>query len=175
LTGQSAGEYATFVPDSRPLSAINSSGEIHAGGYGWTNRAAGNGTLGVFVFQAAAAGTALITTAKKTGANPFGNVLQPTGGAEFYPTLIGQPLTITILNAASALVIRGWRWRSGTELVLEWTSVVGKLYGIRKTAELRQGFGEWDAQHVAATPPMNVYTVAVGTASCGYYRVVLEP
>jgi hypothetical protein len=224
LTRQSAGSCGTFVADSRPLSDINSSGEIHAGGYGWTNCLADAGILGSFIFQTTATGTAQIAGMNRTAGNPFGNALQPVSDAEFYPHLASQPLTIAILSNAdndndgmadaweirwfgstnavkggaaedwdgdgqsnvreflartnptdsnSLLEIKGAiRFADGMEL--QWPSVAGKSYTIEETDDMRQGFGQTAAQHLPATPPMNVYTVIVGQATSGYYRVKLE-
>ncbi|MBA4387668.1 MAG: hypothetical protein C0404_06780 [Verrucomicrobia bacterium] len=62
---------------------------------------------------------------------------------------------------------------SGTNLVLQWTSVVGKFYTIRKSTNLLNGFNIPLLSGIPGTGTMNVRTVQVDRA-CGYYRVNVE-
>ena len=103
LTGQAAGSYRTFVPDSRGLSAFNAGGEVRTGGYTLSNNAGGTGTLGVFTFKALKAGTTQITTLNKTAGEPFGAVLRPLAGGDVPPVIAG-PLTIVIGGLPAAPV-----------------------------------------------------------------------
>ena len=95
LTGQAAGSYGTFVPDTRGFSAFNAGGEVRTGGYAFSNNTGGNGTLGVFTFKALRAGTTQITTVNKAAGEPFGAVLRPLAGGDVPPAIAG-PLTIVI-------------------------------------------------------------------------------
>jgi hypothetical protein len=96
LTAQGAGTFSTFVPDSRSLANINTSGQVRAGGFGFSDNAGGNGTLGVFTFQAIAAGSSNVSTEAKSGADPFGDVLQPSAGGDVLPGSIGSPATESV-------------------------------------------------------------------------------
>lgn len=97
LVSQSAGSFATYIPDSRDFSVINALGEgvIRAGGHALLNNAGGHGTLGLFTFRAVATGTTAIVTASKSPTNLFGLALHPAGGGEILPAVDG-PLHITV-------------------------------------------------------------------------------
>jgi hypothetical protein len=101
LTGQATGSFTTFIPDSRDLATINSTGEVRAGGFGFTDNAGGTGTLGVFTFTALVSGTTDITTEAKSGTNLFGLALSTAAGVERVPGVPG-PLSLTIGGGALA-------------------------------------------------------------------------
>jgi len=100
LTGQATGTFTTFIADARSLGDINASGEIRAGGFGFADNAGGAGSLGVFTFEALAAGSTSVTTENKSAGNSFGNVLKNMAGAETLPGIAG-PLAINIGAAAN--------------------------------------------------------------------------
>lgn len=100
VTGQATGSFTTFIPDSRSLADINTSGEVHAGGFGFADNAGGTGTLGVFTFTALAGGTTSVSTVTKSAAEPFGTMLRNTAGVEVLPTVLG-PIAITISGATT--------------------------------------------------------------------------
>lgn len=104
LEQQSEGTFTTFVPDSRSLVSINSSGEVRAGGFSLTNNEGGNGTLGIFTFRAVSSlpedssvpSEIEIYTENKSGTNPFGAVFSDISGLEFVPTLAVGSVMINV-------------------------------------------------------------------------------
>lgn len=107
LTAQAAGTFSTFVQDSRLAADINATGEIRAGGYGYSENSGGSGTLGVFTFKALAQGTTQVTAENKSGVNPFGDVLMRSSGSETLPVLPAQPLVITIGDSGADFDLDG--------------------------------------------------------------------
>ncbi len=95
VDGQAAGTFPTFIPDARSVDEINATGEVHAGGYGMDDNAGGTGSLGVFTFRAAAAGTTQIATEAWSGTSPFGCVLVQAAGSRVVPAIAGA-LTIEV-------------------------------------------------------------------------------
>jgi len=114
LVSQSAGSYATFVPDARPLSTINGSGEIHLGGYSpsdGNNTGGASATLAVLQFVVLFAGSPTIATVPRDTAHPFGDTLftstSPTTFSSLVPvsdaalTITARNLDVVTLNAAA--------------------------------------------------------------------------
>jgi len=60
-------------------------------------------------------------------------------------------------------------------LVLSWRSVSGRTYAVQKAGRLEDGFTQVVQAAIAATPPVNVSTVAVSAALSGaFYRVTVQ-
>ncbi len=60
------------------------------------------------------------------------------------------------------------------ELVLQWASVAGKTYAVRRASDLSAGFVTL-TNGLPATPPVNVYTVTVEQAAGHvFYRILVE-
>ena len=74
LVSQGAGTFGIFIPDARPLAAIQASGEVRTGGMsstaGLIDNGGGSGSLLVLTFRVIAAGNWSITTAAKATAKP---------------------------------------------------------------------------------------------------------
>jgi PKD repeat protein len=113
LTSQAAGSFSTFVQDARTLATINSTGEVHAGGFGLSNNAGGSGTLGVFTFTAIAAGATQITTQDKSATFAFGDVLSNASSVNVLPTIAG-PLALTIGSGITKPAITSTLTATGT-------------------------------------------------------------
>ncbi len=95
LTGISAGDFSTFVPDSRSLAEINTTGEVRCGGESMALNAGGAGNLAILTFTVIAVGTWNLTTAAKSVAKPFGDALFD---ASFVQTTPGIPSALTITS-----------------------------------------------------------------------------
>jgi hypothetical protein len=63
---------------------------------------------------------------------------------------------------------------SATGMVIRWTSVAGKTYGIQTATNLILGFDGWAKSGIPATPTLNTYTVIVDQIRSRYYRVTVE-
>jgi hypothetical protein len=111
LTAQSAGTFATFVPDSRSLAVINGSGEVRAGGFSLSDNAGGDGSLSVFTFKVLQAGSTTIASPNKTARNDFGNVLITKDGVETIPN---TATSITLNVAGPPPSLPEITWKRGT-------------------------------------------------------------
>jgi hypothetical protein len=78
-------------------------------------------------------------------------------------------------NAASRLQVTGFRCQGATDVVIQWSSVVGKQYRIQGTTNMLLGFPEAVSNHIPATAGTNSCTLPVGQETRKYYRVMLEP
>ena len=88
LISQSAGTCSTFIPDSRKLSAINATGEVRSGGFGFKDNRGGDFSLGVFRFKRLAEGAMVFTTDIKSKECPFGFILKTYKGITMVPDKI---------------------------------------------------------------------------------------
>ena len=60
-------------------------------------------------------------------------------------------------------------------VVLSWRSVSNRTYEVRQAASLADGFAQVAQAAIAATPPVNVATVAVSAAASGaFYRLAVR-
>jgi hypothetical protein len=77
-------------------------------------------------------------------------------------------------NPLSALAVTGAESASGSNMVLRWSSVAGKIYGVERSTNLPSG--SWDSQlsGIQASPPVNVVTTDTQHTLSGFYRVVLQ-
>ncbi len=75
-------------------------------------------------------------------------------------------------NAASLLIATGASPGDGGGMVMEWQSVAGKQYAIRRWRDLAAG-GSVVVSNIPATPPLNRHTNAPNGPR-GYYRVELD-
>jgi hypothetical protein len=99
-----------------------------------------------------------------------------TGSAAGSGTAASASFTLT---ANSTLT---WNWAplavsanvqsppGGRQVVLRWPSVAGKSYDVLCATNLHNGFTPL-ATDLAATPPMNTYQSAAGSAGAAFYRV----
>ena len=78
-------------------------------------------------------------------------------------------------NASSRFQATSFNGQGGTNFVIQWTSVAGKLYAIQTSTNLLAGFDGWVTNHVPATPPLNTATVSMDRVRSRYYRVMVEP
>ena len=101
LISQSSGTCSTFIPDSRKLSAINATGEVRSGGFGFKDNRGGDFSLGVFRFKRLAEGATVFTTDIKSNECPFGFVLKTLEGKDVIPAKI-LPLAIMASMSVSA-------------------------------------------------------------------------
>jgi hypothetical protein len=76
-------------------------------------------------------------------------------------------------SADSALRITGLTAVGGDRLLIRWSSVAGKTYEVRRSENVRSGFGALEADALPATPPMNTHTATLNGVK-GFFRVVLE-
>lgn len=76
-----------------------------------------------------------------------------------------DPNSVLALTSAEKAAVAG--------LVLRWQSSAGKYYTIEQADDLLTGFAP-GTTGIAATPPINVHTVALNQASARFYRVVVE-
>lgn len=61
------------------------------------------------------------------------------------------------------------------QLVLRWPSVCGRVYELRADTNVRWAFTQVVQANIAATPPLNVSTVAVAVAVReGFYRLAVR-
>jgi VCBS repeat-containing protein len=102
LVDQQSGDFATFIADTRGLSAINASGEVRSGGFSLANNNSGAGNLGIFTFKAVGAGQAVVATANKSASKPFGNALMETDSYEILPDITTAEVSMTILSENTA-------------------------------------------------------------------------
>ena len=93
LISQSEGTCSTFIPDSRKLSAINTTGEVRSGGFGFKDNRGGDFSLGVFRFKRLSEGAIVFTTDIKSEKCPFGFILKSLEGNDIVPAKI-IPLAI---------------------------------------------------------------------------------
>ena len=77
-------------------------------------------------------------------------------------------------NTASVLKVVQVSPGAASNFVLDWASVAGKVYDIRWIADLMTPPWGTVASNIAATPPMNVYTVGVTGVGSGFYRVGVQ-
>ena len=61
-----------------------------------------------------------------------------------------------------------------TNFVLNWASVAGKVYSVKRIGDMMTPPWQTVASSIAATPPMNVYTVSVTGVKSGFYRVDVQ-
>lgn len=79
------------------------------------------------------------------------------------------------VNPSSLLIVEGLVPSGAETGVLRWQSIFSKTYRVSASSNLTaQSFPETAASGIAATPPMNTFTVRVEDASARYYRVELE-
>ena len=78
-------------------------------------------------------------------------------------------------NASSKFQATSFKGQGGTNFVIQWSSVAGKLYAIQTATNLLAGFGGLVTNHVPATPPLNTATVSMDQVRSRYYRVMVEP
>lgn len=64
--------------------------------------------------------------------------------------------------------------RSGTNLLIQWSSETGRWYRLYAATNLNTGFDGVVKSNIAATPVFNTCTVGIGQVDCRYYRVSVE-
>lgn len=98
---QSAGDFATFVPDSRTPEQIDAIGEVRVGGFGFSNDKAGSGNLVRLTFRILASEptTTTLQTVAYGESEPFGTRLTTGGGDGVIPDLTVPAVTIQIGEA----------------------------------------------------------------------------
>ena len=57
---------------------------------------------------------------------------------------------------------------------LQWSSMAGKMYAVRRSTNLCDGPGAICASNILATPPFNAYTDTVHDVGPVFYRVLLD-
>ncbi|MFH0879495.1 MAG: CocE/NonD family hydrolase [Lentisphaerota bacterium] len=55
--------------------------------------------------------------------------------------------------------------------ILSWPSATGRTYAVEYSTNVLQGFDAVLAPHLVATPPLNVYTAAAGSAGVSAFRI----
>jgi hypothetical protein len=80
--------------------------------------------------------------------------------------IFGTPTEITEAPVISCSVI-------SDSLVLSWDSIGGARYGVQSAGNLT-GLWNDDVTNIVATPPINVHTAAVDSASAEFFRVIVE-
>ncbi|MBA4389141.1 MAG: hypothetical protein C0404_14305 [Verrucomicrobia bacterium] len=83
------------------------------------------------------------------------------------PDSAGSRLQCSVFDVQGAMQPDG-------NLVVQWSSVAGKLYTLKRATNLLNGFNEVLTNHVVATAPMNVYTVRTDQAGQRFYTVAVE-
>ena len=78
-------------------------------------------------------------------------------------------------NASSKFQVTSFNWQSGTNFVIQWSSVAGKRYALQTSTNLLAGFDGLLTNHVPGTPPLNTATVSMDQVRSRYYRVMVEP
>ncbi len=79
-------------------------------------------------------------------------------------------------DGASALQIEALDPEAeGAGLVIRWQSASNRFYAVGLGGILQAGFAGRVATNLPATPPVNVYTAAVGGLSNAFFRIELEP
>ncbi len=78
-------------------------------------------------------------------------------------------------NSLSLLRVLPGSTFSGTNLVLQWSSVSGRYYAIERGTNLMGGLSFNVASNIFATPDVNVRTVTVDGAIQEFFRIRLEP
>ena len=78
-------------------------------------------------------------------------------------------------NASSKFQVTDFKAQSGTNIVIQWSSVAGKKYTLKTTTNLLAGFNGWATNHILATPPLNTHTVTLDQFQSRLYRVTVEP
>jgi len=63
---------------------------------------------------------------------------------------------------------------SNLYITLRWPAASGALYTVESSDDLTVGFTNIVEQHIAGTPPQNVYQVSATPGHHRYYRVKLE-
>jgi hypothetical protein len=77
-------------------------------------------------------------------------------------------------NAASVLKVVQVSPGAALNFVLDWPSVAGKVYSVGWIGDIMTPPWQTVASSIAATPPMNVYTVSVTGVESGFYRVEVQ-
>jgi alpha-tubulin suppressor-like RCC1 family protein len=80
-------------------------------------------------------------------------------------------------NAASKFQITQTQMEGalGTNFVIRWSSVAGKLYAVDATTNLLEGFPLNRGRDILATPNENVLTIRVDRASQEFFRIRIQP
>jgi uncharacterized repeat protein (TIGR02543 family) len=80
-------------------------------------------------------------------------------------------------NAASKFQITQTQMEGavGTNFVIRWSSVAGKLYAVDATTNLLEGFPLNRGRDILATPSENVLTIRVDRASQEFFRIRIQP
>lgn len=104
----------------------------------------------------------------------FGSITQTTGAVDFDGDGMDNAAEFIAgtepTNAAS--ILRLHTGGDGQNLVLSWASASNRAYDIRHSETLWSSVTQMLQSGIAATPPMNVATVAIpDTITCRYYRV----
>ena len=63
---------------------------------------------------------------------------------------------------------------SGSGIVIRWPSVADRVYALQAGSNMAEGFTLNLRTNILATPPVNVYTDAVGGVRTRSYRVRVE-
>jgi subtilisin family serine protease len=77
-------------------------------------------------------------------------------------------------NAASVLRLTAV-CSGGTNLVIQWPSVAGKIYTLEGEANLLTGFNSIVHTNISASPPFNTEMILMTPAAPHYFRLRLEP
>jgi uncharacterized repeat protein (TIGR02543 family) len=77
-------------------------------------------------------------------------------------------------NAGSLLKFMQVSPGATTNFVLNWASATGKVYSVKRIADLMTPPWQTVASSIAATPPLNVHTISVTGVKSGFYRVDVQ-